>query len=106
MKDTVESFRIPPALRFRRVVLPAAIPYVATGVRLSLSISILVAVAAEILTQVPGLGTQVSLSRTYNEVAVAFVYTILAGLMGVVLTGLWDAAERYLLAWHHREGSL
>ena len=106
MNDTIKSFRIPPALRFRKVVLPAAMPFIATGLRLSLSISILVAVAAEILTQVPGLGTQVALSRTFNEVAIAFVYTIYAGLMGVILTGLWDLIEKRLLGWHHREGQL
>ena len=106
MNDTINSFRIPPSLRFRKVILPAAMPFIATGLRLSLSISILVAVAAEILTQVPGLGTQVSLSRTFNEVAIAFVYTIYAGLMGVILTGLWDLIEKRLLRWHHREGQL
>ena len=101
--DTVASFRIPAAMRYRKVVLPSALPYIATGLRLSLSIAILVAVAAEILTQVPGLGTQISLARTFNEVAVAFVYTILAGLMGVMLTTLWDLLERRMLRWHHRE---
>ncbi len=106
MVDTIASFRIPVILRFRKVVLPAALPFIATGIRLSLSISILVAVAAEILTQVPGLGTQVSLARTGNQVAAAFVYTIYAGIMGVILTALWDFIERRMLAWHHREGTL
>jgi len=106
MVDTVASFRIPPSLRFRKVVLPAATPFIATGLRLSLSISILVAVAVEILTQVPGLGTQVALSQTFKEVPVAFVYTLYAGLMGVILTGVWDFLEARALAWHHREGSL
>lgn len=104
--DTVTSFRIPAMLRFRKVILPASLPFIATGMRLSLSISILVAVAAEILTQVPGLGTQVSLARTFNEVAVAFVYTIYAGLLGVVLSTAWDFVERRLLNWHHREARL
>ena len=103
--DTVASFRIPTFMLYRRVIFPAALPFIATGIRLALSISILVAVAAEILTQVPGLGTQVSLARTFNEVAVAFVYTIYAGLLGVLLTGLWDFFEKRILSWHHREAS-
>jgi len=106
MQDTISSFRIPPALRFRKVVLPAATPYIATGIRLSLSISILVAVAAEILTQVPGLGTQVSLAQTFNQVPIAFVYTLYAGVMGVILTGVWDLVEKRVLAWHHRGSTL
>jgi NitT/TauT family transport system permease protein len=106
MRDTVSSFQIPPLMQFRRVVFPMALPFIATGLRLSLSISILVAVAAEILTQVPGLGTQVSLSRTFNQVPEAFVYTIYAGLMGVILTAAWDVIEKRMLAWHHREDTL
>lgn len=104
--DTVNSFRIPPLMRYRRVVLPAALPYIATGVKLSLSISILVAVGAEILMQVPGIGSQINLARTYNEVPVAIVFTLYAGLMGVALSQGWDWIERRMLAWHHREGGL
>jgi NitT/TauT family transport system permease protein len=102
----VNSFRIPPLMRYRRVVLPAALPYIATGVKLSLSISILVAVGAEILMQVPGIGSQINLARTYNEVPVAIVFTLYAGLMGVALSQGWDWIERRMLAWHHREGGL
>ena len=104
--DTAISFRIPAALRFRKVTLPAALPYIATGMRLSLSISILVAIAAEILTSVPGMGTEVRLARTYNEVSVAFVYTLYAGLLGVALTAVWGFLEGKMLAWHHRDGEL
>ncbi len=104
--DTVNSFRIPALMRYRRVVLPAALPYIATGVKLSLSISILVAVGAEILMQVPGIGAQINLARTYNEVPVAIVLTLYAGIMGVALSQLWDWVEGRMLAWHHREGGL
>lgn len=102
--DTVASFRIPPLLRFRRVILPASLPFIATGIRLSLSIAILVAVAVEVFTQVPGIGASVGLARTFNEVAVAFVYVIVAGLMGVAVTGVWDWVEGRLLFWHQQGG--
>lgn len=104
--DTVNSFRIPPLMRFRRVVLPTALPYIATGVKMALSISILVAVGTEILMQVAGIGAQINLARTFNEVPVAIVFTLYAGLMGVALSQIWDWIEGRLLAWHHREGGL
>jgi len=106
IQDTVAGFQIPPLMRFRRVILPYALPFIATGLRLSFSIAILVAIAAEILTQVPGLGAKVNLARTYNEVDIAFAYTLVAGLLGVTLSGLWDVIETRLLSWHHREVSL
>lgn len=104
--DTVASFRIPPMMRYRKVVLPAALPYISTGLKMSLSISILVAVGAEILMQVPGIGSQINLARTFNEVPVAIVLTLYAGLLGVALSLAWDWIESRVLAWHHREGGL
>jgi len=102
VEDTVTSFQIPAMMRFTRVVFPSAMPYIATGIRLSLSISILVAIAVEVFTQVPGIGSLIGLAQTYNETAVAFLYVIIAGLAGVSVTGLWDLLETRLLAWHHR----
>ena len=50
----------------------------------------------------PGLGREISLSRSYNETATTFAYIIYAGLLGVVLTLIWDLAEARLLRWHIR----
>jgi NitT/TauT family transport system permease protein len=100
--DTVRSFRIPFRLRFFRVILPAALPYIATGLRIATAVSILVAVGTEVILPITGLGRSISLARVDNQVAVAFAYVIYAGLLGVVLTGLWELAEDRLLAWHRR----
>lgn len=100
--DTVRSFRIPAHLRFFKVVLPAAGPFIATGLRIATTVSILVAVGVEIVSLTPGLGREISLSRSYNETATTFAYIIYAGLLGVVLTLIWDLAEARLLRWHIR----
>lgn len=100
--DTIQSYRIPFALRFFHVILPAAAPFIATGIRISISISILVTVGTEVIIQITGLGSQVNFARTYNEVDVAFAYTLYAGLLGVVLTAIWDLLEGRILGWHHQ----
>jgi ABC-type nitrate/sulfonate/bicarbonate transport system permease component len=100
--DTVRSYRIPMGLRFVKVLLPAAAPFIATGIRMAISISVLVAVGTEIIIQMPGLGTLINLARIYNEVSIAFAYVIYAGLLGVVLTMIWDAIENRLLRWHRQ----
>ncbi len=100
--DTIKSYRIPFMLRFFRVILPAAAPFIATGIRIAISISILVSVGTEVIIQITGLGSQVNFARTYNEVDIAFAYTLYAGLLGVLLTTLWDLLEGRLLSWHHR----
>lgn len=100
--DTVRSFRIPAHLRFFKVLLPAAGPFIATGLRIATTVSILVAVGVEIVSLTPGLGREISLSRSYNETATTYAYIVYAGLLGVAITLIWDLAEARLLRWHLR----
>jgi len=48
--------RLSPLSHVRRIVLPAAVPMIFTGMRLSLGIAWMVLIAAEMLAQNPGLG--------------------------------------------------
>ena len=100
--DTVRSFRISFGLRFYRVMLPAALPYIATGLRIATSVSVLVAVGTEVIIPVTGLGQQISLARISNEVAVAFAYVIYAGLLGLMLSAIWEQVEDRILPWSRR----
>jgi ABC-type nitrate/sulfonate/bicarbonate transport system permease component len=100
--DTVRSFRIPGHLRFFKVLLPAAGPFIATGLRIATTVSILVAVGVEIVSLTPGLGREIALSRSYNETATTYAYIVYSGLLGVAITLLWDFAEARLLRWHIR----
>ena len=100
--DTVRSFRIPFGLRFFRVILPAASPYIATGLRIATAVSILVAVGTEVIIPITGLGEQITILRNANQVAAAFGYVIYAGLLGLGLTHIWERIEDRLLAWNRR----
>jgi NitT/TauT family transport system permease protein len=100
--DTVRSFRIPFHLRFFRVILPSASPYIATGIRIAAAVSILVAVGTEVIIPIPGLGEQITILRNAAQVAPAFAYVIYAGLLGLLLTTAWERAENRLLAWNRR----
>jgi ABC-type nitrate/sulfonate/bicarbonate transport system permease component len=100
--DTVRGYRIPAHLRFLKVLLPAAGPFIATGVRIATTVSILVAVGVEIVSLTPGIGREIALSRSYNQTSTTFAYIIYAGLLGVALTLLWDRLEARLLGWHLR----
>lgn len=100
--DTVRGYRIPGHLRFFKVLLPAAGPFIATGLRIATTVSILVAVGVEIVSLTPGIGREISLSRSFNDTPSTFAYIIYAGLLGVALTVLWDLAEARLLRWHIR----
>lgn len=77
-----------------KVLLPATLPYMFTGFRLSLGIAWLVIVAAEMLTGVPGVGG--FLWQEYNsliyEHIILSILTI--GLVGFLLDRLMSMVER------------
>lgn len=100
--DTVRIFRIPKVLWFTRVLLPSALPFIATGVRISASISILAAVGVEVLTQVPGLGRLITLAQEAQRWDLAFAYLFYAGIFGWLIATLLNKGEGRLLAWNRR----
>jgi nitrate/nitrite transport system permease protein len=77
-----------------RVLVPAAMPYMFTGFRLSLGIAWLVIVAAEMLTGAPGVGG--FLWQEYN--ALIYEHIILCiitiGLVGFVLDRMMSGVEK------------
>jgi nitrate/nitrite transport system permease protein len=83
----------------RKIVIPASIPMVFTGLRLSLSIAWMVLIAAEMLAQNPGLGKfvwdefQNGSSDSLGRIMVAVV-TI--GLIGFLLDRLMLTIQRYV----------
>lgn len=58
-KDLINVARVlqlPWTTRVRRIIVPSALPYIFTGMRLSLGVGWMVLIAAEMLAQNPGLG--------------------------------------------------
>lgn len=100
--DTVKVFRIPAGLWFRRVLLPGAMPFIATGLRISASIAILVAVGVEVLSQAPGIGRQITLVQQAQKWDMAFAYLFFAGLVGWGLAFALQKIEARLLKWNRQ----
>jgi nitrate/nitrite transport system permease protein len=83
--------QLPLATRVRKIILPSALPFIFTGMRLSLGVGWMVLIAAEMLAQNPGLGKfvwdefQNGSSDSLARIMVA-VFTI--GLIGFALDRL------------------
>ena len=102
MADTVRAYRLPLALRVWKVTIPAASPFIFTGFRIALIVSILVSIGVEILSQVEGMGRQLADARSFYRTDIAFAYAIYAGLLGVLVNAVADRIEAALLGWHLR----
>ncbi len=78
----------------RKILLPAALPYMFTGFRLSLGIAWLVIVASEMLTGAPGVGG--FLWQEYNSLVYSHIILsiITIGLIGFALDRLMGLVEQ------------
>ena len=84
---------------FSRILLPATMPYMFTGFRLSLGIAWLVIVAAEMLSGKNGIGAFVNnqyQSGTYGPMIAA---VIVIGVVGFVLDRLTSVLEKNAFTW-------
>lgn len=82
--------------QIKRIILPSALPYIFTGMRLSLGVGWMVLIAAEMLAQNPGLGKfvwdefQNGSSNSLSRIMVA-VFTI--GIIGFILDRVMQSLQ-------------
>ena len=101
-KETVDLAR---ALRMsfwqelRFIRMPTAIPFIFSGLRVAISLSVIGAVVAEFVTANAGLGYLITQSTAFFNVPLAFGAVILLAIMGITLFGCVVLAERLLFPW-------
>lgn len=99
-RDTARSFGLSRASRFRNLVLPTALPYIMTGVRLGAAVALILTVTAELLIAVPGIGRVIVFARSAGDVPTVYTYVVVAGLLGLIVNIIFRLVERRILSWH------
>ncbi|GAA3199013.1 ABC transporter permease [Microbacterium terregens] len=97
---TARSYGLGPLDRARYVVWPTVLPYLMTGVRLSGTIALVVAITIEIVVGAPGIGKMIATYQSAGNVTVVFAIALLAGVLGLVINLLLRTLENAVLAWH------
>jgi len=97
--ETARSYRIRFRLYFLRVALPTATPSIMTGLRLATTVAVLVAVGAEVIGGLPGIGQGLAQAQLDGASATAFAYFVVAGTLGFVVTRLAELLEARFLRW-------
>ncbi|WP_411092016.1 ABC transporter permease [Streptomyces sp. 049-1] len=101
MAETARCYGVTGVARLRHVVLRAASPQIFAGLRQALSIGIILMVISEMFAASNGLGfTIVQFQRSF---AIPGMWTgiLLLGLLGFVLSILFQLVERRALGWYH-----
>lgn len=98
--DTGRSFGLGRLERLYRITLPSSVPYIATGVRISSTVSLILAFTAELFMGTPGLGQKVNIAQAYGLTDQLFALAIAVGFLGLVVHLAVSALERRTLRWH------
>ncbi|MEM7400569.1 MAG: ABC transporter permease [Pseudomonadota bacterium] len=101
-KDLVNVSRVlklPPLSHIRKIVIPASIPMIFTGMRLSLGIAWMVLIAAEMLAQNPGLGKFVwdeFQNGSSNSLGRIMAAVLVIGFVGFLLDRAMLQVQRFI----------
>jgi len=91
--------------RLFRVTLPAALPSIATGIRVSAAIALLVCVTAEFVIGTGGVGTYLKRQQIANRLPEMYAAVILVGLIGYLVNVGLRVLQRRTLFWAGEERS-
>ncbi len=89
--------------RLVRVTLPAALPSIATGVRVSASIGLLVAVTAEFFFGNGGLGSYMYRQQLASRLPEMYAAVLLTALLGYTVNVALRLTERRVVHWSGEE---
>lgn len=82
-----------------RIAMPHAMPDILAGMRLSMTVSLIVSVVGEMIASQSGLGQAVLLAARSYQASDLFAGVLLLGALGIVSNGGLALAERHLLRW-------
>jgi ABC-type nitrate/sulfonate/bicarbonate transport system permease component len=84
---------------FMKIILPSAVPYMMTGLRLGIGRAIIGMVVAEFFTAITGLGALIVKYGNRYDTASMFVPILVLMMMGILLTWLVRRAEEHFAPW-------
>lgn len=87
---------------FVGIVLPSAVPFVVTGMRLGATVGLINTVVAELYTAVSGLGGLLAIYGNTFRMAEYFVVVITLAIVGVIVTEVLRYSEARLARWRVR----
>jgi ABC-type nitrate/sulfonate/bicarbonate transport system permease component len=101
LSDTARTYRISGVARLRNLILPAASPQIAAGLRQGLSVAIILMVISELFAASDGLGFAIVQAQRSFAIPEMWAGMIMLGLLGFLLSLLFRLVENRWLAWYH-----
>jgi NitT/TauT family transport system permease protein len=100
--DVSRAFVASESQVFRKIILPSAVPFIMTGLRISIGRALIGTVAAEFFTGISGLGGLIQKYGASYQTDYMLVPVLTLMLLGVLLTGLARWLENLVAPWRER----
>ena len=100
LRETARAYRIARRDYVRHVMLPAASPQIFAGLRVSLSLALIMMVVSEMVASTNGIGYFVLQSQRTFAIPEMWSGILLLGILGYGLNALLTLLERRALGWH------
>ncbi|HET9323321.1 MAG TPA: ABC transporter permease [Gaiellaceae bacterium] len=104
--DTARSFGIGRFERLYRIKLPSAVPYIATGLRISSAVALILAFTAELFMGIPGLGQIMNVAESFGLTVQVYALALATGFLGITIYLLFAGLEKWALRWHPSQRSV
>ena len=102
LHEVARSLELSRAAFVFKIGLPNALPDILAGLRLALTVALIVSVVGEMIASQNGLGQAVLLAARSFRASELFAGIVLLGALGFVSNALLALAERRLLRWQRR----
>jgi ABC-type nitrate/sulfonate/bicarbonate transport system permease component len=99
--DVGRTLRVGRLAMVRSVIIPASLPYILAGMRISLPLALIVAVTAEMISGSAGIGYYLITMQYAMRPADMYAAVFLLAFLGYVLNAAFLMVERRLLHWYH-----
>jgi NitT/TauT family transport system permease protein len=84
---------------FRRVIVPAALPSIFSGLRIALPLALTVVVVTEMIGDTQGLGYYITVWSTRFQYAHVYAGILTIGICGTILDSVIVRSRRWLIPW-------
>jgi len=101
--EAAKSFDVRGLPLYRKVVIPAALPFIFTGLRVGVGRAVNAMITAELFFAAVNIGKLLKNSGNAFDTASMFGIILSVSIFGLVCQETVRMAERRLLPWHHQE---
>jgi len=98
---TAKVFQFNLKKRLFNVIIPAALPSIFTGMRISLAISLILTITVEMIVGGNGIGYYILDSERSFHFPEMYAGLLALGILGVIINKLFQLTEKKVIHWHY-----